>query len=128
MSNAIPEEALELLTGGVHVAHLATCYEDRPHVAPVWYDYADGAVELVITGQKLENVRRNPRVALSVQDDDGGDANWGMTLRGTAAVVEDNDGEILRRINRRYGADEDAWEENTAVRVDVGSASYWTYD
>jgi len=128
MSNAIPEEALELLTGGVHVAHLATCYEDRPHVAPVWYDYADGAVELVITGQKLENVRRNPRVALSVQDDDGGDANWGMTLRGTAAVVEDDDGEILRRINRRYGADEDAWEENTAVRVDVGSASYWTYD
>ena len=128
MSNAIPEEALELLTGGVHVAHLATCYEDRPHVAPVWYDYADGAVELVITGQKLENVRRNPRVALSVQDDDGGDANWGMTLRGTATVVEDDAGEILRRINRRYGADEDAWEENTAVRVDVGSASYWTYD
>ncbi|PSP60624.1 pyridoxamine 5'-phosphate oxidase [Halobacteriales archaeon QH_8_67_36] len=130
MSNAIPEEALELLTGGVHVAHLATCYEDRPHVAPVWYDYADGAVELVITGQKLENVRRNPRVALSVQDDDGGDANWGMTLRGTATVVEDDaEGrEILRRINRRYGADEDAWEENTAVRVDVGSASYWTYD
>ena len=130
MPDSIPEEVADLLTSGVHVAHLATSYEDRPHVAPVWYDYRDGAIEIVTTGKKLDNIRRNPRVALSVQDGDGGNAQWGLTLRGTATVVEDDDEgrEILHRINDRYGADEDDWAENTAVRIDVGSANYWTYD
>jgi len=124
----VSPEIAERITSGRHSAHLATAVDDRPHVAPVWYVYDDGVVSVLTGGTKLENIRRNPRVALSVQDDDGGDANWGMTLRGTATVVEDDAGEILRRINRRYGADENAWEENTAVRIDVGSASYWTYD
>jgi len=130
MADRLSEEAVELLTSGRYVAHLATSYEDRPHVAPVWYDYRDGAIEIVTTGRKLDNIRRNPRVALSVQDTDEGDAQWGVTLRGTATVVEDDqsDREIRRRINRRYGADEDEWAENTAVRIDVGSATHWTYD
>ncbi|MDS0281291.1 pyridoxamine 5'-phosphate oxidase family protein [Haloarcula onubensis] len=130
MPDSIPDAAAELLTSGAHVAHLATSYADRPHVAPVWYDYRDGAVDIVTTGQKLDNIRRNPRVALSVQDTDEGAAQWGVTLRGTATVVADEDeaGEMHRRINRRYGADEDEWPENTAVRIEVGSANYWTYD
>jgi len=130
MAHDIPEAVVELLTSGVHVAHLATSYEDRPHVAPVWYNYRDGVVEIVTTGKKLDNVRRNPRVALSVQDDDSGDAQWGVTLRGTATVVEDDtaDREIRHRINDRYGADEDEWAENTAVRIEIGSTNHWTYD
>jgi len=130
MSDAIPDAAVELLTSGVHVAHFATSYEDRPHVAPVWYIYHDGAIEIVTTGKKLENIRRNPKVALSVQDADEGEANWGVTLRGTASVVDDEaeNREIRRRIHDRYGADEDEWPENTAVRIDIGSASHWTYD
>ncbi len=130
MPDAISDDAVELLTSGAHVGHLATSHEDRPHVAPVWYNYREGDIELVTTGKKLENIRHNPRVALSVQDTDEGEARWGMTLRGTATVVED-DAEasaIHRRINDRYGADEDEWNENTAVRIDVGSANYWTYD
>jgi PPOX class probable F420-dependent enzyme len=130
MPEAISDAAVELLTSGVHIGHLATSHEDRPHVAPVWYNYHDGDIEVVVTGQKLQNIRRNPRVAMSVQDDDGGDANWGLTLRGTATIVEDEaEGEaIFRRINERYGADEDAWEQNTPVRIDVGSSSHWGYD
>jgi len=130
MTDAIPEAAVELLTGGAHVAHLATSHEDRPHVAPVRYTYDDGTIELATTGKKLENIRHNPHVALSVQDTDTGQAQWGTTLRGIAAVVEDDEaaGVIHRRVNDRYGADEDEWAENTAVRIDVGSANYWTYD
>lgn len=131
MPDAIPDEAVELLTSGAHVAHLATSHEDRPHVAPVWYNYHEGGIEIVTTGKKLDNIRRNPRVALSVQDtDDAGDARWGLTLRGTATIVEDEAAgrEILHRINRRYSADDEEWAENTAVRIDVGSANYWTYD
>jgi PPOX class probable F420-dependent enzyme len=130
MPDALSEAAVDLLTSGAHVAHLATSHEDRPHVAPVWYTYHEGAVELVTTGKKLENIRHNPRVALSVQDADEGDANWGVTLRGTATVAEDDAAAsaIHRRVNDRYGADEDEWPENTAVRIEVGSANHWTYD
>lgn len=130
MPDAIPEAAVELLTSGAHVAHLATSHEDRPHVAPVWYNYHEGDIEIVTTGKKLDNIRHNPRVALSVQDADEADAQWGVTLQGTATVVADDEeaAAVHRRINDRYGADEDEWPENTAVRIDVGSANYWTYD
>jgi len=130
MPDSIPDAAVSLLTSGVYVAHLATCHDDRPHVAPVWYDYRDGGIDIVTTGRKLDNIRRNPRVALSVEHSDGPDAQWGVTLRGTARVVEDDEEarEIHRRINRRYGADEDEWPENRAVRISIGSANYWTYD
>lgn len=129
MSSDIPPRAEELLTSEPLMAHLATCADGRPHVAPLWYVYRDGTVEVVTTGQKLANVRRNPLVALSVQKDDRGEARWRVTLRGTARVVEDEaaNREAVRRINAKYGVDEDAWQENTLVRIDIGSASYREY-
>lgn len=129
MASAVPPEAEELLTDEPTIAHLATCVDGRPHVAPVWYAYADGTVEVLTTGRKLANVRANPRVAISIQQDEGGRTEWMVVLRGRATVVEDEDetGEATRRINRRYGADETAWPENVLVRVEVGSATYRTY-
>jgi len=125
----VPARAEELLTGERLMAHLATSHDDRPHVAPIWYVYREETVEIATTGRKLANVRRNPRVALSVQKDEDGHPQWGVTLRGTASVIEDDEEAraTLERINRRYGADEDAWSENTPVRIDVGSAEYWEY-
>lgn len=125
----VPSEAERLLTSEPVIAHLATCVDGRPHVAPVWYHYADGVVEVLTTGRKLENLRRNPRAALSIQKDEGGRAEWMVSIRGTATVVEDEAAtrEAAVRINPRYGASEDAWSENTLVRIDVGSASYETY-
>ena len=125
----IPPEAEALLTGEPLVAHLATCADGDPHVAPVWYDYRDGRVEVATTGRKLANLRANPRVALSVQKDEGGRPEWGVVVRGTATVVEDEaeTRAAIRRINRRYGTDEDAWAENVLVRIDVGSVAHWEY-
>lgn len=125
----IPEEAEALLRDATVMAHLATCTDGRPHVAPVWYRYEDGTVLLTTGGRKLRNVRENPSVALSVQKDVDGEAQWMVAALGTAEVVEDDE-EFLavnRRLNRKYGADEDAYQENTLVRVDLGSASYRTY-
>ncbi|MFC6835122.1 pyridoxamine 5'-phosphate oxidase family protein [Halomarina ordinaria] len=129
MGETVPEEAERLLTSDPVMAHLATCREGRPHVAPVWYHYADDEVEVLTTGRKLANVRANPRVALSIQRDEGGHAEWMVSLLGTARVVEDEDElrAAAARINPRYGADPDAWSDNTLVRVDVGSATYRTY-
>jgi PPOX class probable F420-dependent enzyme len=128
----VPEAAAHLLTSEPLMAHLATCREGRPHVAPVWYwyDADEQCVELVTTGRKLANIRANPRVALSVQKDESGHARWMVTLLGTADVVDDEAAtrDATRRINAKYGASEDAWSENRLVRVRVGTASYRTYD
>ena len=127
---SVPPDVERLLTSEPLLAHLATCRGGKPHVAPLWYTYDDGVVEVVTTGRKLENLRENPYVSLSVEKSTGGDPEWMVTLRGRATVVEDEAAfrAANRRINRKYGADEDAWEfENTLVRIEVGSASYRTY-
>jgi PPOX class probable F420-dependent enzyme len=130
--SAVPSEAERLLTSEPLMAHLATCSDGRPHVAPLWYlyDRADDVVEFVTTGRKLANVRANPRVALSVQKDDAGDAQWMVTLLGTARVVDDPAArrEATRRINAKYGAAETAWAGNRLVRVRVGTAAYRMYE
>ena len=135
MAQPVPEEVESLLTGGPVAAHLATCVDDRPHAAPVWFRYvpADGderpVIEVMTTGRKLANIRENPRVALSIQESDAGHPEWTVTVRGTATVVEDGERtrEANRRINRRYGADPDDWSDNTLVRIAVGSASHRSY-
>lgn len=126
MGTDVPAAVEELITGTRTVAHLATAVDDRPHVAPLWYRYEDGIVEIMTTGRKLSNVRKNSRVALSIDEDEDGHPGWMVTLLGTATVVEDEDENQAanRRLNEKYGAEPDAWEENTLVRIDVGSVSY----
>lgn len=129
MANEVPPKAEELLTSEPLMAHFATCADGRPHVAPVWYNYDDGVFEVLTTGRKLANVRDNPRVAVSVQKDDGGRAEWMVTLRGIATVVEDEEARqaAAARINPKYGAPPEEYPENVLVEVAVGSASYQTY-
>jgi nitroimidazol reductase NimA-like FMN-containing flavoprotein (pyridoxamine 5'-phosphate oxidase superfamily) len=129
MSTGVPEAVETLLTSEPLMAHLATAVDDRPHVAPVWYQYSEGIVEVLTTGRKLENISANPRVALSVQSDTEGRAEWTVTLLGRATVIEDQ--EAIRaaaaRINPKYGADPDDWAENVLVRITVGSTTHRTY-
>ncbi|QCJ46294.1 MULTISPECIES: pyridoxamine 5'-phosphate oxidase family protein [Haloprofundus] len=129
MSDTVPPEVEERITAKPTMAHVATCVDGRPHVAPVWYHYDDGALELLTTGKKLENVRRNPRVAVSIQEDDAGEAKWRVTLLGTATVVDDDEetAAAARRINPKYGAEPDAWSGNTLVRIDIGTTTYESY-
>jgi len=129
MDQEPPAEAEALLRSEPLVAHLATCHDGRPHSAPLWYNYRDGDVEIVTTGRKLRDLRANPHVSLSVQKVEDGNPRWGVTLRGTATVVKDETESraILHRINRRYGAETDAWSGNTAVCIDIGSGDYWRY-
>lgn len=124
------DTAIERLLKGTRVtAHLATCQNGRPHVAPVWYRYEDGVIEVVTAGQKLRNIRANPYVALSVEQSLEGDPIWTVTVRGTATVVEDPTAfeTANRQINRKYRADPEDWTDNTLVRIEIGSASSRTY-
>ena len=127
MAADLPVEVVNLLTSEPLVAHLATCSDGKPHSAPLWYRYDDGTVEIMTTGRKLANIRGNPHVGLSVQKDVAGHPEWRVIIRGTATVIEDptETKERNRKLNRKYGAEEDAWlDENTLVRIEIGSFDY----
>lgn len=132
-----PSELAATVGGEPAVAHLATAVDDRPHVAPVWYRYADGVMTVLTGGKKLRNLRSNPYVALSIQRDDGGVMEWMAAVRGTATVTEDAGAvnEAARTVYSKYlGSDVESWapvhraalssDPNVAlVEVSVGSAT-----
>lgn len=129
MSETVPEKVEQLLTSEPLVAYLSTCDGGRPNVAPLWYRYEDETILIVTTGQKLANIETNPRVALAVQKDEEGIPQWMVTVRGRAQVIADEEvtKEQNSKLNRKYGIDEDAWGENTLVRIEIGSTSYTQY-
>lgn len=127
----VPEEVEEWLTTGREMAHLATSRDDRPHVAPIWYRYEDGVVEFVTGGKKLENVRANPRVSISIERSEDGVGQWHVVLFGTATVVTDEEklwAGRTRLFQRYRGRDpsleEDGEPPEALVRVGVASASW----
>jgi PPOX class probable F420-dependent enzyme len=72
MAEQIPDKFKDL-TNKVAFANLATVMPDgSPQVTPVWFDY-DGTHIRINTAKgrvKDKNMRRNKRVALSIQDPD----------------------------------------------------------
>lgn len=129
MDAGLTNRAETLLDSEPLIGHLATCRDGQPHAAPLWYAVHDGHLELSTTGRKLANLRVNQRVAISVEKSAGGEPLWGVSVQGTARIVDDptRGDEIIRRVNRRYGEDEDAWAENTAVVIEVDASSAWEY-
>lgn len=127
-------------------AHLATSVDDRPHVAPVWYGYRDGVLYFITGGRKLENVRQNPRVALSIEKATEGDVEWNVTLRGTATVRDDPDRIEWASdwIYDKYDADDERESDGTQetdggesseeqedaalIEVEIGSGSANVYE
>ncbi|QLG26881.1 pyridoxamine 5'-phosphate oxidase family protein [Halorarum halophilum] len=104
----IPHRVVDRIADASLSAHLATSVDDRPHVAPVWYAYDDGSLWVSTGGRKLRNLRRNPRVAVSVESADrAGNVDWNATLLATARIVEDDEREswLLERIDEKYGGD-----------------------
>lgn len=83
------EDDLALLKGR-NFAHLVTLNEDgTPHVAPLWIDVDDDGNVLVnsaVGRKKDRNIRRDPRVAVSVfaQDDP---YTW-SAISGTVISIE----------------------------------------
>jgi PPOX class probable F420-dependent enzyme len=119
---------VDRIRGQPYSAFLATSVDDRPHVAPVWYLYEDGHVYLFTQGQKLANLRRNPRVALAVE---APDSAWFVMLRGTARTATDRDRRrgIADRLFGQYVDDDSAYRDaegdpqGALVDVEVGSAT-----
>ena len=119
MTQSIPESHRDILEKE-GFAHLASIGPDgQPESHPVWYAYHDGNVLISTTEgrQKLENVRRDPRVALTIQDPD--DPYRYIEIRGTVdSIRTDGDRSFIDSLAKRYlGADEYPWHQPGDERV-----------
>jgi PPOX class probable F420-dependent enzyme len=100
-----PDEVRSFMLHGTRTAKVATAMADgQPHVMPVWF-VLDGDHVVFTTGAesvKGRNLRRDPRIAVVVDDDEPPFAF--VHLRGRVMISEDLD-ELLRfatEIGARY--------------------------
>jgi len=63
----------------------------HPHLVAMWYGLVDGKVtfETKAKSQKVVNLRRNPQVSCSIEAGDTYDQLRGITIEGTAAIIDD---------------------------------------
>jgi PPOX class probable F420-dependent enzyme len=76
------------------VATLATVGRDgRPHLVAMWYAVIDGVIwfETKAKSQKAANLRRDPRVTVMVESGRTYDQLRGVSLDGTAEIVDDRE-------------------------------------
>ena len=102
----LPDEARALLESDA-VAHVTTIEEDgSPHVTLAWVGLEGDEIVLATLPdqRKLRNLRRDPRVALSVESTTTND--WGLleylVVYGTARVTEGGAAETLQRLAHTY--------------------------
>lgn len=112
-----PQETRAFLTHGTRTASVATVRPDgRPHVAPVWFVLADADNEwgfevVFTTGAKTvkgRDLRRDPRVALTVDDEN---PPYAFVLVEGEATLSDDVAEMLpwaTKIGGRYMGAENA--------------------
>ncbi len=107
MSVQLSETARALLEGQ-NFGHLATLMPDgSPQVSPVWVDH-DGTHVLVNTAEgrvKLRNVRRDPRVAISIANQQN--PYQMVTIRGRVVEIthEGADAHIDKMAKKYLGQD-----------------------
>ena len=105
-----------------NLAFLATVMEDgSPQVSPIWIAMEDGNITFntALGRLKERNMRRDPRVAISVADRD--DIYDRVTIRGR--VLEMIDGEVAERqiddLARKYLGTDYPWRKPSENRLKV---------
>jgi PPOX class probable F420-dependent enzyme len=106
MTDTLSTTALSLLDSAAVAIVVTLDADGAPHVSSAWIGIEDG--EIVIgtldDQRKLRNLRRDPRVALTVQSDRIN--SWGLreylVVNGTARITEGGAPELLQRLARTY--------------------------
>jgi PPOX class probable F420-dependent enzyme len=119
MASQVPDAFLDLFHKK-SFAHLVTLMPDgRPQVTPVWCDF-DGTNVLVNSAKgrrKDKNMRREPRVALSIQDPENPYRYLEVRGRVVSISEEGADAQIDRLAKRYMGVDRYPLRKPGEVRV-----------
>ena len=87
------EELEEFLTANMKVQVATNGPDGRPHLATLFYVMVDGRLFFWTYGksQKIQNLRRDPRITCLVEDGQDYFELRGATINGSARLVEDYD-------------------------------------
>lgn len=99
---------IEEYLGRPLLADLATVKPDgSPHVAPVWFQYSDGRVQIVAqtSSVKIRNIKHDPRVSISVAIHDRPYSY--VLISGTAVLSKEGIPELTRALAVRYQGEEE---------------------
>jgi PPOX class probable F420-dependent enzyme len=108
---------------GPNLAFLADVMEDgSPHVSPVWIAFENGYLTFntAVGRLKEKNMRRDPRVAISVADKDNFFDK--VDIRGRVVEMiegEEADRQIDQLAKKYLGEDEYPWRNPAETRVKV---------
>ena len=102
----IPDAARELIESEA-LAHLVTLEPDgRPQVSCVWVGLEDGDIVFASLGdrRKLDNIRRDPRVSLSIEGTRTNEMGLReyLVVHGSARIEEGGGPELLQRLAYTY--------------------------
>lgn len=112
----------------------------HPHLVAMWYTVIDGDIwfETKARSQKAVNLRRDPRITVSVEDGLTYDSLRGVAIEGTAEIVEDPDAiwavgvSVWERYNGPYSEEvkplvEFMLNKRVAVRVSASRVRSWDH-
>jgi len=86
-----PEE-IDAFLHGWHTMSCATYNHDGTiHLVAMWYGFMEGcpALETKAKSQKVQNLRRDPRITCMIEEGDTYDQLVGVEMVGTAEIVEE---------------------------------------
>ncbi|HMG42497.1 MAG TPA: PPOX class F420-dependent oxidoreductase [Acidimicrobiales bacterium] len=112
----------------------------QPHLVAMWYAVIDGQIwfETKARSQKAVNLRRDSRITCSIEDGLTYDVLRGISIEGTAEIVEDPDAiwqvglSVWERYNGPYTEEmkplvEFMLHKRIAVRVDAARTRSWDH-
>ncbi|MEE8519524.1 MAG: PPOX class F420-dependent oxidoreductase [Dehalococcoidia bacterium] len=99
------QTAFDAFISAPRIAHLVTLHPDgAPHAAPVWYEYTGGRFFVFTPGTsvKLDKIRRDPRVTISIASED--EPYRYVTAEGVAGLTSEGvDAQVLSIATRYRG-------------------------
>jgi PPOX class probable F420-dependent enzyme len=104
--SVLPDSARELISSG-RLAHCATINPDgSPQLSVVWVGLDGDEVVMAHLGawRKVNNLRRDPRVALSIETESRNDVGMqhSLTIHGHARITEGGAADLLQRLAETY--------------------------
>lgn len=111
-----------------------------PHAVAMWYAVIDGQIwfETKARSQKVQNLRRDPRITCLIEDGLTYDVLRGVSIEGRATIVDDPDDiwkvgvSVWERYSGPYSEEvkplvEFMLHKRIAVRVDVDRVRSWDH-